>query len=275
MGTVPPRIYGVFARDAPVCALLRRGPTSWVRLIVWRTDEDTVDRGQWFRGRIYDRRSDLSPDGRLFVYFAAKRGTRQAATEVGETWTAVSRPPAFTALALWPKGDSWEGGGRFDGPLSLKINHSCGLEPLNPVPRSLRVEPEPQGGEDLPIYNRILRDKGWRLLTEESPLAAPHYGPTPPGERVDGMRPHVWLKPSPDGKRLLRQEYEGWDVSKPGDPRRFAYSLHDPRTLEPAEALEADWADWDHRGRLARAHAGRLFAGREEIADFRGDRPDA
>lgn len=274
MAAVPPRIYGVFARDAPLCALLRRGPTGWVRLILWRTDSDVVERGQWFHGRVYDRRSDLSPDGALFVYFAAKRGARQAATEVGETWTAVCRPPDFTALALWPKGDSWEGGGRFDAPHSLRLNHSCGTQPLQEPPKTLRVTPDPQGGEDLPIYNRILEGKGWRLVTEESPLAAPAYGPTPAGETVNGLRPHVWLKPSPDGRRLLRQEYEGWDTSKQGDPRRFAYSLHDPATLEIIEALPAEWADWDGRGRLAQTHGGRLIADGAEIADFRADAPE-
>ena len=197
---------------------MRRGPTDWVRLVLWRTDTDVIERGQWFHGRIYDRRCDLSPDGRLFVYFAAKRGLERLESEVGETWTAVSRPPYLTALALWPKGDSWEGGGRFESANELRLNHSCGVEPLEPVDRRLRVTPEPHGGEDIPIYNRILTGKGWRLLTEESPLAAPHYGPTPADKRLTGMRPHVWLKRSPDGTRLLRQEYEGWDTSKQGDP---------------------------------------------------------
>jgi hypothetical protein len=51
---------------------------SWcgVQLTNWDTDTDSFDLGQWFRGRIYERRCDLSPDGSLLVYFAQKISAR-------------------------------------------------------------------------------------------------------------------------------------------------------------------------------------------------------
>jgi hypothetical protein len=41
-------------------------------LIKWHLKSDTFEIGQWFKGRIYERRCDLSPSGELLAYFAAK-----------------------------------------------------------------------------------------------------------------------------------------------------------------------------------------------------------
>ena len=64
------------ARAARLGVVLRRGPSAWAQLARWERDGDRVTPGQWFHGRVYERRCDLSPDGRLFVYFAAKHGRR-------------------------------------------------------------------------------------------------------------------------------------------------------------------------------------------------------
>ena len=100
------RLYALLARAAPVAVIFRRGPSRQVQLVLWKTDTDTFESGQWFKGRIYERRCDLSPSGRRLIYFAAKY------RKPLYTWTAVSRPPFLTAVALWPKGDAWGGGGR-------------------------------------------------------------------------------------------------------------------------------------------------------------------
>jgi hypothetical protein len=115
-GQSPPacRLYGLLARDVPKGVLLRRGPTRRVQLILWHTDNDTFEEGQWFHGRIYEHSSDLSPDGSLFLYLARKNQTPEwEASRTTHKWTAISRPPYYTALALWPIGDNWDGGGIF------------------------------------------------------------------------------------------------------------------------------------------------------------------
>lgn len=101
------RLYCILAKEAPVAVLFRRGPSKRVLLILWRTDTDKFEEGQWFKGRIYERRCDLSPTGRRLIYFA------QNHKDLYFSWTAVSKPPFVTALALWPKGDCWGGGGLF------------------------------------------------------------------------------------------------------------------------------------------------------------------
>lgn len=162
------RIDGLIARAAPVAVLFRRGPSRRVRLLRWDLRRDTIEPGQWLKGRIYARRCDLSPDGSLLAYFAASFRPPYA------TWTAISRPPWLTALALWPKGDAWGGGGLFGSSRLFRLNHR--LEPYeskpNPeialaqgfaLPRGFRVEPlhERAGwGEDHPIEPmRLSRDR--------------------------------------------------------------------------------------------------------------------
>ena len=102
------RLYALIARDARRAVVFRRGPSKQVLVLLWNLKDDVLVPGQWFKGRIYERRCDLSPDGEMLAYFAAKhRGPFG-------TWTAVSRPPYLTALALWPKGDAWGGGALFE-----------------------------------------------------------------------------------------------------------------------------------------------------------------
>ena len=66
----PCRLFVYLAREAPIGVVLRRGPSAWARLSVWHTNTDSFEHGQWFKGRVYERRSDVSADGSLFVYFA-------------------------------------------------------------------------------------------------------------------------------------------------------------------------------------------------------------
>jgi hypothetical protein len=277
----PCRIFGVLAKDAAVAVLLRRGPTRWVEMIRWDTASDTFERGQWFHGRIYERRCDLSPDGALFVYFAAKHSARQALSDYTYSWTAISRPPWFTALSLWPKGDCWDGGGWFESSPTrrgrrrhrLHLNHAWALEPhpKHPVPAGLEIIANKCGrGEDLPIYNDILLVKGWqrdRADEEHGELRA-----------VKGS--HVWTKREPRGQLVLRMELESIDFTKPGGPLHFGFALLRASDGALVDVLDAQWADWDRSGRLVFARRGKVFAAREdgcrqptELADFTSDEP--
>ena len=67
---IPPRIHVIFAREAPKAVVFRRGPSDQVCTLGWDLETDTFTMGQWLKGRIYEYRSDLSPDGELMIYFA-------------------------------------------------------------------------------------------------------------------------------------------------------------------------------------------------------------
>lgn len=120
-----PRLFVILARDAPRAVVIRRGPAAWAQISLWRTDTDGVTHGAWFHGRIYETKCDLSPDGELFVY-AAFKGSRLR-TSVTDCWTAVSRAPWLHALALWPMGTTYGGGGRFVDDRSLVLRGAGAL----------------------------------------------------------------------------------------------------------------------------------------------------
>ena len=110
--TPPPRLYVLLASEAPVGVVLRRGPTKLVQIFMWNRDTDNFTEGQWFKGRIYGDRSDVSPDGRHMIYFAMG-GLAWPIPETGWTWTAICELPSLKAKALWGQGDTWGGGGMF------------------------------------------------------------------------------------------------------------------------------------------------------------------
>src|SRR6185369_10123233 len=162
---IPCRLFVILARSAPVGVVFRRGPSKWVQLIKWNTDDDSFEPGQWFHGRIYERRCDLSPTGSRLIYFASKLNKRTLEDpEYTYAWTAISRPPSFTALALWPKGDCWHGGGLFETNRTIWLNHRPDAAKPHPEhkPKGFKVLPNPQAyGEDGPIYARRLIRDGW------------------------------------------------------------------------------------------------------------------
>lgn len=276
--TPPPRLYLLLARRAGVGVIFRRGPSKRTEVIRWDTDGDVFERGHWFHGRIYERRCDLSPDGELLVYFASKfdRHTTSRDSDTSYAWTAVSRPPWLTALALWPKGDCWHGGGLFLGNRHLRLNHRPEAAAPHPrlPPTGLRVEPDPEAhGEDAPIHAaRLDRDgwvmerpwevewkaESWRFVTIVSELRARSHPALP--FRIVKER---WLE---------------------GLKHRETFRVDGPGTPIQLPSGRVDWMDWDQRGRLVvladgAVHVAEPTADRigelRALVDFTADRPVA
>jgi hypothetical protein len=130
------RLFVLPAREAPRAVVLRRGPAAWAHVLLWHTDTDELVPGAWFRGRIYEERCDVSPDGELLLYFALQG--RKFQTDYKGSWTAVSRAPWLEALTLWPQGDTWGGGGRFTGRREIVLRIPGSAHPEHPV-RGLAV----------------------------------------------------------------------------------------------------------------------------------------
>lgn len=278
--------------------ILRRGPSEWVQVIRWDTGADTFTPGHWFHGRIYAERCDLSPSGERLIYFAAKHG-RQGYTDPSYTnaWTAISRVPYLTAVALWPnRGTTYYGGGLFRSEDEVWVNNidahwpdllerSLAPHPEHRPPRSVRLRAYPAPFWLHAYYPRLLRD-GWtwhpdgKTRTELGTLwrrieAMQARPPEQPDERL----PHDLYKASDNvdsGTRLvlhLRVAYKG-----------DTYALRDPTTGAVVDAMEGvGWADVDQTGRLVCARAGKLFEVRfleqggtldwRELADFNDARP--
>jgi hypothetical protein len=163
MSQFPPRIHVLLATRAPLGVLIRRGPSKRVCTVLWDRRRDDFRVGQWFKGRIYERRSDLSPDGQYMIYFAMNGRWHEPAQG---SWTAISRAPYLKAIALFPKGDCWHGGGLFTGDRTYWLNHGSGhavLRDTTEVRRDTRYQPSVNYGWDFLYYQRLLRD-GWNLV---------------------------------------------------------------------------------------------------------------
>ncbi len=267
------RLYAILARKSPLAVVFRRGPSKQVLLLRWDTEAHSFQAGQWFKGRIYERRCDLSPSGEKLVYLAAKHRAPY------DSWTAVSRPPFLTALALWPKNSCWGGGGLFRNERNLRLNHApheMGLADGFRLPGKIKVDPfgeSPGRGEDDPILAaRLLRD-GWvfkqegKWRTQQADQAL----------WIEGTAPGVWAK-TRGGLTLemrllgIRERDGPWYV--------IEHAVTGPGGEVVLDLGRSDWADWSRSGELLYAKAGRLYRATadprrgltepEELIDLRG-----
>lgn len=239
----PPRLHVLIARDVPVGVVIRRGPSKVTATFLWDMKKDTFTLGQWVKARIYERRSDLSPDGKHLIYFALDGSWRH---DVG-TYTAISRAPYLKAISFYVQGDAWNGGGLWIENHKFWLNESrCEPRPVRESPEVMRGDRnhyEQAIGECPQIYvQRLLRD-GWHLdgySHDEGSWKIGHFHKRGPnGWRLDKLFPGRRKKAQPvyvDEHRLVFEEtgvelYPDWE-----------------------------WADMD-RGRLVWATEGRIETG--------------
>ena len=100
------RLHLFFASDNDRAVILRQGPTRQYRMILWNRDTDQFEDGQWIKNKIYVERCALSPDGQHFLYFILDGKWNSDAMG---SYSVLSKPPYWTALSLFPQGDTWTG----------------------------------------------------------------------------------------------------------------------------------------------------------------------
>jgi hypothetical protein len=273
----PCHIYGLLARDAPAGVLLRRGPTDWVQLVLWHVDSDTLEAGQWLHAGVYEGHSDLSPNGRLFLYHARKPETpERRQSSYTHAWTAISKPPYFTALALWPAGDGWDGGGYFVDDHTVWLCHASAHAHPKHRPRGLQVQNSREPERSL---ERSVRD-GWDLVQRgQFSFERDAESRTTRGIPAIGTteQPYIWQKYGPDRRyRLVTELYREPDFQV----ATLTY-VADEAGGPPIPIEDVAWVDWDQRGRLVFARAGQLLVATQispalearVIADLNESRP--
>ena len=207
-------------------------------MLTWDLQTDKITPGQWLKHRAYTEFADLSSDGRYLIYNAATHNLTHA---VGSSYVAISKPPFFTAVALYPTPGFEEGAGAFLDNRRFWVAAS-GLVP---------------GGEDLLRANGLKRVArrpertfmtGWAEVdfTEDR-----RFGP---------LAARVWSfeKPVGQGWTLCRR-YTRALTSRHAGPRGnwswLAHELHGP---DGSTDLNTEWADaW--QGELLFARDGCLF----------------
>lgn len=272
------RIYAILARKEPTAVIFRRGPSDQVLLVGWNTAKDSFEVGQWFKGRIYERRCDLSPDGSMLLYFAAKY------RDPLRSWSAISRPPFLTALALWPKGDGWGGGGHFIGPRRIALNHRDGeMKSTNEysIPKWLKVEPFGKSsgwGEDDPVWAERLRRDGWRMVNYPKGIDRDFDAKVV----WKFSSPIVWQKQNPKWPRKCSLKMSILGIREKDGPWYMTEHTVIHHDKSEDSLGRSDWADWDRSGDLLFAKNGCLYRlecergtlkspdNAKQVADFSG-----
>lgn len=228
--TAPPRIYCIPATEAPVVAVFRRGPTRWSHVGRWDLAAERYEPGAWIAGRLFPRRSDLSPDGRWLCYFAHDP---TADWEHGEAYVALSKLPWLYALHAFATCGTWTRGYHFT---ARRDGDDFGDAKL-PIDFGLRATHAAQFATEL--------RRGW--------LEAPDSPPRHPTDAWDQHRNARLRKPQPGGDCVLCVESIGWaggefgvDQAVDGLNVRYALETEGDIALLP----DLQWADWDDRGRL-------------------------
>jgi len=202
---------------------------------LWDTDRDQFVPGQWFHGQMYPERCDLSPDGKLFVYFGGKFRDRDVDKGYERTWIAVSRPPYWTALALWPMGDTWGGEAVFLDSRTVRLETSSSSY-------GARHHPDHPPGP-LQVF------ESYKLSVYD------------PRKTAVACCRSGWQRASAGAWRKARKGFM-LETSRGDfggtDPSLYSLSVDDGKLLA---AFRANWADWDQSGRLVATAGGRVLEG--------------
>lgn len=248
----PARVHVIVARNAPYAVVIRRGPSKQVCTIGWNLKTDEFTLGQWLKGRIYERRCDLSPDGQHFIYFAMN-GIWESETR--GSWTAISRSPFLKAVGLWGNGSTFNGGGLFVSNREYWINQNFMDREIR-VPSKLRRVDGPSvqtvSSCECPgvYYLQLMRD-GWGVNE--------NLGPRDQWFRRAQVA--VFDKPA-DDYWVLRKFARIKKGNSEGKGTYFdEHELEESSTGTKIDAQDWEWADVV-RGRLLWSTRGAIYSGR-------------
>lgn len=262
MSEADARLFVLLARAAPRAVVLRRGPSKRVCSIGWDLRDDSFEVGQWLAGRIYERKSDISPDGAHWLYFALNgrwdEPTRGA-------YTVLARAPYLKALGLWPNGDTWGGGGLFSASgRRFWPFHDAPLIAPAPPPAAHASVVSARWYTGVIHHSRLLRD-GWSAVSAPS---QPSGGGEDAGPSAAwGTSEATTSGESSDAGGLVRsftrEAPGGWLLRQDCELRSDRYSLSHASERRLLACPGWEWAEVDAaRERVVWAESGCLYAAR-------------
>lgn len=249
------RLKFLFSSKGKRCVILRRGPSNWVRLVLWDIAKNEFIQGQWLNGPIRD--FDISPNGDHIIYFVSYHKTR-----FPYLWVAISRPPYFSALAMWPISDAWGGSCAFIDKSSIYIEKGMNQDYL-----------ELSTKFHLKKYKLVdvRHDWDWKMKRNG-------WTPTIPNDHPEGhgMYNLVWKK------KLFLNNLTLCFRNETRTKSNISYWLEE-ESKEEIALPAVDCADLDPYGRLIVARSGMLHIARiedqkdlilDKIADFNDQIPE-
>lgn len=118
------------AADAPVALVVRRRPSRWSHISIWNTESDEIQHLGYVHGRIYEKKTNISPDGNWFVYFALGYGNV-------ETGTVLCRSSSLEPMIAWPNDGTYVGGGYWESAEVLIVDErEYALSYVRPIIRT-------------------------------------------------------------------------------------------------------------------------------------------
>lgn len=164
------RLSCLQSSDKKTVVIYRRGPSKWTQLILWNLYTDQFTYGQWLKGNVYPQKSSISPDGKYISTAIAKYATEKSDNTSYNSWTAISKPPYFTALVTLLEKEGQARGGYFDhegcfvfdgekDQVEIKYNSPQSSIPLRfkPYPATMKIYGE------FPLHNKKLNESGWKI----------------------------------------------------------------------------------------------------------------
>jgi hypothetical protein len=139
---------------------------------------------------------------------------------LGETWTAISTPPYFSALAFWPAFGTWTGRGYFAGPCDIALFETAdGMTPVENVPFPSAIR----------LHAVSYRD-GYRP-SARVPIHAPHDLAMAGGRIMPAQATaELW--------RAIEDKLPAWLAARPPDPEAYP-----PHWRQSIDWMSADGAD--------------------------------
>jgi len=123
-------------------------------MLKWDLATDSLQVGQWIKPKV--RHFDLNSDGSLILCSIQSYRKKDDYSP----YVTLSKPPWYTALALWKVGDSWGGICGFSDDNTILIQG--GMEPLK-FKGTLNKGLVWNNNKGEMIYSRLTERRGWKL----------------------------------------------------------------------------------------------------------------
>ena len=248
LSKTPARLFVAMSKNPKKNIVLRRGPTRQVATFNWNADTGKVTLGQWLRGKIYDHRVDISPDGEHFIYLALGKH--------GKTWTAVSKTPWLKALDFYPWGSTWGGGGLFYDIKSYGLSGQCASEDWRQNSGLTLIDIEHIYKSNLPALNRTKSNSGYESSAYGLKLQRDGWTLHSTAKETGD---HITRFAKPCGKKWLLVKLIGGKAKENQSAEHESHEIINIVSGEAKAFKDWEWADIK-RNKVYWAEGGKLFA---------------